>query len=85
MRKKFRWTARAAGFYGALLAAMVSSAFAGEVTDARLLNAASEAEAANWLTVHRTYDAHRFSPLAEINGDNVKNLKLAYAVPLGGW
>ncbi len=85
MHKRFLRAARAAGFYGALLVALASPAFAGEVTDARLLNAASEAEAANWLTVHRTYDAHRFSPLSEINGDNVKNLKLAYAVPLGGW
>jgi len=33
---------------------------------------------------HRTYDGQRFSPLARINRDNVKNLKLAYAVPLGG-
>src|SRR5215471_16676545 len=33
---------------------------------------------------HRTYDGQRFSPLARINKSNVKNLKLAYAVPLGG-
>ncbi len=33
---------------------------------------------------HRTYDAQRYSPLARINKDNVKNLKLAYAVPIGG-
>src|SRR5258708_19767259 len=33
---------------------------------------------------HRTYDGQRFSPLARINRDHVKNLKLAYAVPLGG-
>ncbi len=58
---------------------------AADVTDARLKNAASDAEAGNWLTVHRSYDAHRFSPLTEINKDTVKNLKLAYAVPLGGW
>ena len=30
---------------------------------------------------HRTYDGQRFSPLARITKDNVKNLKLAYAVP----
>jgi alcohol dehydrogenase (cytochrome c) len=56
-----------------------------EVTDERLRNAGTEAEAANWLTVHRSYDAHRFSPLSEINRDTVKGLKLAFAVPLGGW
>jgi glucose dehydrogenase len=33
---------------------------------------------------HRTYDGQRFSPLSRINRDNVKNLKLAFAVPLGG-
>jgi alcohol dehydrogenase (cytochrome c) len=33
---------------------------------------------------HRTYNGQRYSPLARINKDNVKDLKLAYAVPLGG-
>ncbi len=33
---------------------------------------------------HRTYDAQRFSPLEAINKGNVKGLKLAYAVALGG-
>ncbi len=33
---------------------------------------------------HRTYDGQRFSPLARINRDNVKGLKLVYAVPLSG-
>jgi len=84
MRLSFLRAAWAAGFLGALTAAG-SMASAADVTDARLLNAGSEAEAANWLTHHRTYDAHRFSPLNEITSDNVKNLKLAYAVPLGGW
>jgi alcohol dehydrogenase (cytochrome c) len=33
---------------------------------------------------HRTYDGQRFSPLDKINKDNVKSLKLAYAVAIGG-
>jgi len=33
---------------------------------------------------HRTYDAQRFSPLDKIEKANVKSLKLAYAVALGG-
>jgi alcohol dehydrogenase (cytochrome c) len=33
---------------------------------------------------HRTYDGQRFSPLDRINKTNVKGMKLAYAVPLGG-
>lgn len=59
-------------------------ATAADVTAARLSAAGSEAEAGNWLMVHRTYDAHRYSPLSEITADNVSGLKLAFAVPLGG-
>jgi alcohol dehydrogenase (cytochrome c) len=64
----------------ALLAAC--PALAAEVTPERLLNADREPQ--NWLMNHRTYDGQRFSPLSRINKANVKNLKLAYAVPLGG-
>jgi len=68
----------------ALLAAtmMTSPAFAADVTPERLLNPDKEPQ--NWLMNHRTYDGQRFSPLARINKDNVKNLKFAYAVPLAG-
>src|SRR5499427_756115 len=57
-------------------------AMAADVTPERLLNADKEPQ--NWLMNHRTYDGQRYSPLARISRDNVKNLKLAYAVPLGG-
>jgi alcohol dehydrogenase (cytochrome c) len=57
-------------------------ATAADVTPERLLNPDKEPQ--NWLMNHRTYDGQRFSPLARINKDNVKGLKLAYAVPLGG-
>src|SRR6266436_6621631 len=70
----------------ALLASSVlataSSGFAAEVTSERLIDANREPH--NWLMNHRTYDGQRFSPLARITKDNVKNLKLVYAVPLGG-
>jgi alcohol dehydrogenase (cytochrome c) len=56
--------------------------WAADVTADRLINANKEPQ--NWLMNHRTYDGQRFSPLARIDRDNVKNLKLAYAVPLGG-
>src|SRR5260221_9252745 len=67
-----------------LLAAtmLASPALAADVTPDRLLNADKEPQ--NWLMNHRTYDGQRFSPLARINRDNVKNLKFAYAVPLSG-
>src|SRR5438132_9737468 len=57
-------------------------AVAADVTPERLINADKEPH--NWLMNHRTYDGQRFSPLARINKDNVKGLKLASAVPLGG-
>jgi alcohol dehydrogenase (cytochrome c) len=57
-------------------------ALAADVTPERLLNADKEPQ--NWLMNHRTYDGQRFSPLDRINKANVKGLKLAYAVPLGG-
>ena len=65
---------------GSMLAA--SPVLAADVTPERLLNPDKEPQ--NWLMNHRTYDGQRFSPLARINSDNVKNLKLAYAVALGG-
>jgi alcohol dehydrogenase (cytochrome c) len=60
----------------------VSPTLAAEVTPERLVNADREPQ--NWLMNHRTYNGQRFSPLARINRDNVKNLKLAFAVPIGG-
>src|SRR4051794_16034261 len=57
-------------------------ALAADVTPDRLVNADKEPQ--NWLMNHRTYDGQRFSPLATITKDNVKNLKMAYAVALGG-
>src|SRR5258705_12068095 len=56
--------------------------FAADGTPDRLVNADKEPH--NWLMNHRTYDGQRFSPLARIDRDNVRNLKLAFAVALGG-
>ena len=44
------------------------------VTDAMLRDPDPE----DWLLVHRTYDHHAFSPLDEINRNNVGDLKLAW-------
>jgi alcohol dehydrogenase (cytochrome c) len=57
-------------------------ATAAEVTSDRLIKADKEPQ--NWLMNHRTYDAQRYSPLDKINTSNVKSLKLAYAVAIGG-
>ena len=72
---------RAALLGGTLLAAAYP-ALAAEVTSDRLINPDQEPQ--NWLMNHRTYDGQRFSPLTRINRDNVKALRLSYAVPLGG-
>jgi len=55
---------------------------ADEMTQERLLN--SEKETGNWLHHHKNYSATRFSGLKEINKDNVKNLKVAWTMHLGG-
>jgi alcohol dehydrogenase (cytochrome c) len=55
-------------------------AIAADVTPGRLTNP----EPGNWLMNHRTYDAQRYSPLDQINKTNIKSLKLAYAVAIGG-
>jgi alcohol dehydrogenase (cytochrome c) len=73
---------RTALLCGTIVAAAMLPARAADVTPERLLNPDKEPQ--NWLMNHRTYDGQRFSPLARINRDNVKNLKLAYAVPLAG-
>jgi alcohol dehydrogenase (cytochrome c) len=78
-------TGRSKSIRAALLAGVVVSttaALAADVTPERLLDADREPQ--NWLMNHRTYDGQRCSPLARITRDNVKNLKLAYAVSLGG-
>src|SRR5216684_201607 len=72
---------RAAALAGAAVIA-ACPVLAGEVTPDRLVNADKEPH--NWLMNHRTYDAQRYSPLDKINKDNVKNLKLAYALAIGG-
>jgi quinohemoprotein ethanol dehydrogenase len=59
-----------------LLAAASSVASGAQVTDARLRNA--DAEPGQWLSVGRTTDEQRYSPLAKINADNVGRLGLAW-------
>jgi alcohol dehydrogenase (cytochrome c) len=66
---------------GGLLAA-AWPAGAAEVTPERLANADKEPQ--NWLMNHRSYDSQRYSPLDKINTVNVKSLRLAYAVAIGG-
>src|SRR5438132_2632070 len=78
MTTKHQCSLAAALLGGTVMAAW--STMAAEVTPQRLINP----EPQNWLMNHRTYDAQRYSPLDKINKTNVKSLKLAYAVAVGG-
>ena len=51
---------------------------AAPVTDAML----RDPDPADWLMYSRTYDAHRYSPLDEIDRDNVGSLQRAWSKPL---
>jgi alcohol dehydrogenase (cytochrome c) len=72
----------------ALRLVLIASAFtastaaprAAEVTYDRLMHP----EPQNWLMNHHDYSSQRFSPLESINKSNIKNLKLKFAVALGG-
>src|SRR5262245_26349499 len=48
----------------------------------RLLNATNEPQ--NWLMMNGDYGSQRYSRLTQINRENVKNLRLAWALALGG-
>jgi alcohol dehydrogenase (cytochrome c) len=62
------------------LALLSAGARAADVTYQRLLNP----EPQNWLMNHHDFGAHRYSALDIINKTNAKNLKLAFAVAIGG-
>lgn len=83
--RRLAWGALVAVLALAAAAAGEQSGAAPPVTEARLLNAGGAAEAGNWLMVHRSYDGHRYSPLAQVNRETVAGLRLAYTVALGGW
>jgi len=53
----------------------------GNIDQERLL--AAESDVDNWLSHGRTWEEQRFSPLTDINADNVGRLGLAWAVELG--
>src|SRR5499426_4413417 len=48
----------------------------------RLLNAQNEPQ--NWLMMNGDYSSQRYSKLTQINRDNVKSLRMVWALALGG-
>jgi alcohol dehydrogenase (cytochrome c) len=66
----------------ALAAATVSGQYSMTVNRDRLINAGNEPH--NWLMMNGDYASTRYSKLTQINRDNVKNLRLTWAMALGG-
>lgn len=64
-----------------LAACTIGSRPQGVVDDRRLREA--DQDAANWLMYGRTYDEQRFSPLQQINDNNVSRLGLVWSRPMG--
>lgn len=65
-----------------LLAAWCA-AFATPLASAAGVDTIQNAAPGDWPSYHRTYDAHRFSPLTQINKNNVKKLGVAWAHQAG--
>ena len=84
MKSKPKFAARALLLAGVCAAPFLfaSASRAGDVTEQRLENAASEP--ANWITHHHTLSAQRFSTLDQINKSNVKDMHVAWTFALGG-
>ncbi len=66
----------------ALAGLAASPARSADVTQDRLLNASKES--GNWILHHGGYSAQRYSALNQINTGNVKDLKVAWTMTLGG-
>jgi alcohol dehydrogenase (cytochrome c) len=69
-----------------LVVLLAAAQLHGQVTQERLLRAASEPR--NWLTYAGSYDSQRYSRLDQITPDNVKNLELAWILQdqvFGAW
>ena len=69
---------------GVLLAgvALFAADYTLTVNHDRLVNAQNEPQ--NWLLMNGDYGATRYSKLTQINRDNVKNLRMVWALALGG-
>src|SRR5262245_61386889 len=77
-----RYQAAACLLPGAPAAAGPAPDYQVTVSRDRLVNAASEPQ--NWLLMNGDYASTRYSKLTQINRDNVKNLRLVWALALGG-
>jgi alcohol dehydrogenase (cytochrome c) len=71
---------------GIAIAAMTATTLLGQYTMTvnrdRLINAQNEPQ--NWLMMNGEYASTRYSKLSQINRDNVKDLRMVWALALGG-
>src|SRR5205823_14044861 len=85
MRHSVRKPLRIAILCSGLAVALAVAAFAQynmTVNKDRLINAQNEPQ--NWLMMNGDYGSTRYSKLSQINRDNVKNLRMVWAMALGG-
>jgi alcohol dehydrogenase (cytochrome c) len=67
---------------GSALVAGQGQGYKMTVSQDRLINAMNEPQ--NWLLMNGDYGSTRYSKLSQINRDNVKNLRMVWALALGG-
>ena len=81
-RKLLRLAALAGTSAIVLAAAAVAAQYTMTVNKDRLINAQNEPQ--NWLMMNGDYASRRYSKLSLINRENVKNLRMVWALALGG-
>src|SRR3982751_6878972 len=81
VRRPLRMAVLACGMAGVLAVAAFAQ-YQMTVSKDRLLNADKEPQ--NWLMMNGDYGATRYSKLTQINRENVKNLRMVWALALGG-
>src|SRR6188508_8802 len=69
-------------FIASTIALAQQSGYSITVSQDRLNNAQNEPQ--NWLLMNGDYGSQRYSKLTQINRDNVKNLRMVWAMALGG-
>ena len=66
----------------ALTASQPAAQYKMTVNKERLINAANEPQ--NWLMMNGDYSSTRYSKLTQVNRENVKDMRLMWALALGG-
>src|SRR5262245_42149375 len=80
MRRRLTTLACATALIAA--AATLTAQYSLTVNKDRLINAANEPQ--NWLLMNGDYGSLRYSKLTQINRENVKNMRMVWAMALGG-